>query len=227
MFLFISLSAKQKDVTKYEWYRFQGQRQARFYNHHRTYDLDLEKGEVFGVRAARGFIGLVPQDALDVEFKLSFEEFEKLVKRCKGFAGKVDGKKVQKGLRGKDGRTPNKTASASPAPPTSSSPKPSATEDPQLTKFIQSLPWRGAKTAMHVHAEEVFGREIYHFYDVSTMLNSYRRKHSLTKPEMGSFAIELERLVEKAAQGDIDAEVGMTKYQGKMIPVLSCMIIKD
>lgn len=224
MLVFLSLSAKNKDVTKYEWYRFEGQRQARFYNHHRVYDLDLEKGEVYGVRAARGFIGLVPQDALDVEFKLSFEEFEKLVKRSKGFGGKVDNKKVQKGLRGKDGRTPTTTRPTSPPP---ASNKPSVEEDRQLTKFIQSLPLNGANTAMHIHAEKVFGREIYHFYDVSSMLNSYRRKHKLTKPDMGDFAIELEKLVESASDGDIDAEVGMTKFKGAILPVLSCMFVEE
>ncbi len=225
MLVFISLSAKPKNPANYEWYKFEGQRQARYYNHHKTFDLDIEKGEVFGVRVGRGFIGLVPQDALDIEFKLRFEEFEKLVKRCKGFGGKVDGVAVQKGLRGKDGRTPSRKGSP-PSVPTSSS-KPDVVEDQQLTQLIQSLPWRGAKTSMHVHAERVFGREIYHFYDVTTMLNAYRTKHKLSKPDMGLFVKDLEKLVEKTSQGEVDAEVGMTKFQGKMIPVLSCLIVEE
>lgn len=224
MFVFISLSAKIKDVTKYDWYRFTGQRQARFYNHHKTYDLDLANKEVYGVRIARGFVGLVPQDALDVEFKLSFDEFEKLVKRSVGFGGKIDGKKVQKGLRGSDGRTPISAAPAASAPTGRTT---TVKEDPHLTGLIQSLPWRGAKTAMHVHAESVFGKETYHFYDVTHMLESYRKKFKLRSPEVGQFARDLEKFVEKQSQGDIDAEVGMSKFQGRMIPVLSCLIVEE
>lgn len=233
MKLFISTSAtrKKKDVTKYEWYTFKGKRSVKLFNHHKVYDLELESGESFGVRATKNYIGLIPEDELTLEFKLTPKEFESIVKRCTSFKGKrIDRKVVTSGTRGGlDGSKPSGAPDQSAKPPKQRPVKqPNFPEDAKLTKLIRDLDiCVGIKRAQYILANRAFGNEIIYYYDVSDALGSYQRKKKLKPNDVGMFYKDLEKLVETKTRNKVDAEVGKVKYGDQMITVLSCLTVVD
>lgn len=233
MKIFISLSAKDKDVSKYEWYRFTGTRMVKLYNNHKSFDCEIEKDDVFGVRPARGFIGMIHESDLSVEFRLTDKEFAAIMKRSRGYRGKVNKQTVKVGTRGEDAKAiikPPKTTGGSVPTAASMQGQVSAglRENKMLTTAINDCGFNlGIKKAKFLRGERAFGREVYYYYDVTNALNSYRRAKKFPLGERGAFDEELAKHVEDYTQGDVDAEVGMINYMGKMTPVLACLVLED
>lgn len=92
----IAIAAAKKDPTKYKWYSLK-RGSAHFDTAHKEYDLDLRKGDPFGIKFYRGSYFLIDKDDLTIQFKLSVEEGKKLLQRSQGWSGKVGGKTVQAG----------------------------------------------------------------------------------------------------------------------------------
>lgn len=86
-------SPKKRDPQKYKWYQL-AKGKAKFDSAHDEFELELRRGEKFGLKFYRGSYFLVDEDDLSVQFKLSAEEGKKLIESSKPFSGKVAGKKV-------------------------------------------------------------------------------------------------------------------------------------
>ena len=96
-FTTISVSAtKKRDPQKYKWYQLAKGR-AMFDSAHKDFELELNKGDKFGMKFYRGSYFLVDESDLTLQFKLSVEEGKKLIAASKSFSGKVAGKKVEGG----------------------------------------------------------------------------------------------------------------------------------
>ena len=219
--MFLSISVKKKrQVTDYDWYKFVGARTRKYHNHNTVYDLDLDNGEKFGIRAGRQYAYIVPDDMPEVEFKLDLKEAQLLLKSSKGFSGKIAGKRVTAGSKGME-----VTAQQSNAPPKPPAAKPvtnsnSKGEDANLTKSILSVDFVGIKRATHLTTQRTLLGEVYHYYDITPALNAYRRKHGLPLDKEGDFAAEIEEAVESSTK-DLDAEISSMRYKGELLKVMS------
>tara|TARA_B100000214_G_scaffold357534_2_gene317269 strand:+ start:74338 stop:75024 length:687 start_codon:yes stop_codon:yes gene_type:complete len=218
--MLISLSAKPVDVKSCAWYKFLGKRPAKFLQHHRSYDLILEAGHVFGVKPIRGGnFYLIDAEALDLKFKISQRELSALLKRSRTFTGKVDGKSVKDSLRGAPAGH-DKQNKLDPSKGTKTvevrvkdlkAPK----ENTGLTSRLSKVKYPGMNRIKFIKTQEMLPGEFYHFYDVSSTLRSYRRRNHLRVGEFGDWAEELEETVESSIRG-IDVEVGTTRLQGEV-----------
>lgn len=94
-------STKKRDPQKYKWYQL-AKGKAKFDSAHDEFELELRKGEKFGLKFYRGSYFLVDEDDLSVQFKLSADEGKKLISASKPFSGKVAGKKVEGGKPASD-----------------------------------------------------------------------------------------------------------------------------
>lgn len=92
----LSASSKKRDPQKYKWYQL-AKGKAKFDSAHKEFELELRKGEKFGLKFYRGSYFLVDEDDLTVQFKLSVEEGKKLIEASKPFSGKIAGKQVEGG----------------------------------------------------------------------------------------------------------------------------------
>lgn len=92
----LSATSKKRDPQKYKWYTL-AKGKAKFDSAHKTFELELNKGEKFGLKFYRGSYFLLDASDLYVQFKLSVEEGKKLIAASKPFSGKVGGKKVEGG----------------------------------------------------------------------------------------------------------------------------------
>lgn len=108
--MFISLSSTKAEL--YEWFTYYGRKKT-FEDHHKKYDLTLEPKDRFGIRKLGQKYKLVDASDTSTLFTFSDKEVKLLIKRSKGFGGKVDGKKAVKGRGGLDTpkrRTTSKTS---------------------------------------------------------------------------------------------------------------------
>lgn len=219
--MLISLSAKPVDVKACAWYKFLGKRTAKFLNHNKSYDLELESGHVFGLKPIRsGGFYLIDSLELGVKFKVTEKEAMNLIKRSRTFRGKVNGKSTKDSLRGapgghdKDNSLDKSKGAGSVKVEVSSLKHPR--ENVELTKKLQSLrKIPGMKKLEFIQAREVLPGEFYYFYDAISNLRSYRRRNGLRVGQFGSWAKDLERAVEKAIPG-IDVEVGTVRLNGEV-----------
>ena len=83
-------------VQSFDWFKFKGPRTKSYENHNKNYDLDLEKGMVFGIRKMRTAYKLVLASDLDISFKLSEKEIGWLQQNSTSFAGKIKGVRIAK-----------------------------------------------------------------------------------------------------------------------------------
>lgn len=125
---FALASAKKKDPTKYAWYQIT-RGKVKLDNHHKTFEVELSKGEKFGLKRYRNDFFLIDEDDLTIQFKLSAEEAKEVVRRSKGFSGKIDGKDVNPGVFEFDGQPPKGHKKPGPKPKNSSNPKKPQSKD--------------------------------------------------------------------------------------------------
>lgn len=94
----VSQSAKaiKRDPTKYKWYQM-AKGKAKFESANDEFELELKRGEKFGLKMYRGSYFLLDESDLTIQFKLSKPEGESLKEASKPFAGKIAGKKVEGG----------------------------------------------------------------------------------------------------------------------------------
>lgn len=218
MLLVLAASIKVKD---YAWYTFKGKRRARFLDHHPRVDLELEEGEVFGLKPYRNGQGyyLVDGDELKTRFKLKPNEAGNLVKRAKTFSGKVNNVSVKDSLRGPVAGhdTHNKLDKSKGT--TKVEVEVSSLRNPRenydLTKKLQSVRYGGMKKIEFIQAREMLPGEVYYYYDAASTLRSYRRVKRLRANEYGKWAKDVEREVERQLRG-IDVEVGSVKMKGEL-----------
>jgi len=89
-------AAAAKDPTKYLWFKLD-KAKAKFNMHHKSHDLELERGGKFGLKQFKDKYFLLPGADLTMQFTLSEAEAKKLVKSSTQFRGQVAKKKVTSG----------------------------------------------------------------------------------------------------------------------------------
>jgi hypothetical protein len=214
-----SLSQRKTGILSYAWYQFEGKRNAKFLNHNKRYDLEIEPKEKFGVKPMRGGkYELIESSAPRIKFVLTQKEVFNLIKRCKTFAGKIQGRSVKNSLRGLPGGkdtdnklNPSKGVTSVTVPVQNMH---TPREDPELTKKLQAVKYPGMKKVTFIKAQEMLPGEVYYYYDAVSTLRSYRRRNRIPRGETGGWAKELERTVEKQIR-NIDAEVGTATIAGQ------------
>ena len=221
--MLVSLSAKAK-ATDFQWYTFEGTRRVLIENANRYYDLEITKGEHFGLKLGRTHFWLaqVEEESGDViKFKLEPKDARRIVDKSKGFSGKIGKTKVEPGHYGKERKASGKPLSTIPK---SSAPLPGGVpkESRTLTKAVNKIKFPGAAKIKHVMTQRAIEGEIYHYYDISDTLPGYRRKHKLTIKETGNWAKEIEAAAEKSIK-NIDAEIGTVRWKGKLIRVMAIL----
>jgi hypothetical protein len=97
--MLVSISAAK--VELYEWFTYYGRKKS-FENHHSKYDLNLEPKDKFGIRKVGSNFKLIDSADVSVLFTLTEKEASFLIKKSKGFGGKVNGTNVKKGAGGLD-----------------------------------------------------------------------------------------------------------------------------
>lgn len=218
MLILLAASIKIQD---YAWYRFGGKRRARFLDHHPRYDLELESGEVFGLKPSRrgDYYFLVDASNTKIRYKVSPREANLLIKRSKSFRGKVDGISVKGGLRGpragqdkKDKLNVNRGTRTIDIDIKSLK---HPDENADITRKLMSVKTGGIKNITFLQAREILPGEFYYFYDAASTLRSYRRVKRLKVGQYGNWAKDLEKAIESQIRG-IDVEVGTVKMNGEL-----------
>lgn len=97
--MLISLSAAA--VDKYEWYKYEGKKR-KLANAHKKYDLELEPGDVVGLRKHGADFRLIDKSEPSVVFTVNPKQAATIVKSATGYKGKVAGVRVQAGIGGLD-----------------------------------------------------------------------------------------------------------------------------
>ncbi len=214
--MLISLSAKQK-VTDYLWYKFGGIRTVRFDNAHKSYDLEIDAKDKFGIKFGKKNFYLVHADDTDILFKLKPADARKIISKSIGFSGKIGKVKVSPGLHGKDNPGGiDKTKAPIHSTPIQQS---NAGEDKDLTKTFQKIRFPGLKKIEYILTQRPVPGEVYQYYDVTASLLAYRRKNRIPVTEKGAWAYDLEAIVEKTING-IDVEIGYVKHKGETKQVM-------
>lgn len=221
--MLIMLSAAKPKISGYGWYKFGGIRTVKLLEHNRSFELELEKGEVFGVRLGKKYFYLVEKSAPKVEFRLTPKEARAIINKSKGWSGKVVGVKVKAGVYGKDSGKPDNKGGA-PTPPINVSQESGLREDKALTSALKKVKFPGVKGLTFIKIIKVVDSEIYHFYDATSTLKAYRRKHGISIKEKGNWAIDIEEAIESQIP-KVDAELSTVRFKGKLINTLS--IIKE
>tara|TARA_Y100001963_G_scaffold127143_1_gene180308 strand:- start:3964 stop:4608 length:645 start_codon:yes stop_codon:yes gene_type:complete len=207
------------DIQKFRWYKFDGIRTVRFERAHKQYDLEIEKGDVFGIRVARNKIQLLHSDETSITFKVDAKEIKRVIDKSNGFKGKVDGERVLPGTQGKDMRAQSKPKGKAPKHTTPLD-MPELREQKQLSVNIRKVKFPGIKSAKWLTAQlDIDGETPIHYYDVKSTLLNYRRKMSLPVGKYGDWADELAATVENAIPG-VYCEAGTVRYQGNLVHVL-------
>lgn len=218
--MLVSLSAKAK-VTDFEWYTFQGTRRVLIENANRYYDLEITKGEHFGLKLGRTHFWLaqVEEESGEViKFKLEPKDARRIVEKSNGYGGKIGRIKVEPGNYGQERKASGKPSGST---PTNATPLPGSVprEKKELTAAVKKIKFPGMSKTKHVLTQRAIEGEIYHYYDISDTLPAYRRKHRLTVRETGNWAKDIETAAEKQIK-KIDAEIGTVRWKGKLIRVM-------
>lgn len=90
-----------KDVSKYQWVEYQGPKLI-LETDHPEFDFELTRGAKLGIRKYRGNFYVVAKDDLDFRFKSSEKDVKKILKKSRGWSGKVKGVRVSAGEGGLD-----------------------------------------------------------------------------------------------------------------------------
>jgi hypothetical protein len=182
-FFELSTSAVKRTPKDYEWYRFFGARPVLIDDGHRSYDITIESHDLFGVRSGREKIYIVHADDPTIEFTVSKVRLTNLLKKCKGYDGKVGRYKVSAGEYG----ALNKPKNTLITKPSVEQPKPATTipvniptmskfEDKALTRKLKSLSIDNINTLKFIMPYSVMSGEDYHIYDVGQMLATFAAK---------------------------------------------------
>lgn len=89
--MFISISATS--LNGYEWYKYEGARASHFKSHHSKHDLELSKGDRFGLKKYGTSYKLIDLSEVKVKFTLTEKEVKRLLKKS------VGARAIYKGLR--------------------------------------------------------------------------------------------------------------------------------
>ena len=155
--MLVSLSAKAK-VSDFQWYTFEGTRKVLIENANRHYDLEITKGEHFGLKLGRTHFWLaqVEEESGDViKFKLEPKKARLIVEKSKGFSGKIGKTKVQPGTFGKERKASGKPLGTT---PTSAAPLPGGVprENKVITKAVNKIKFPGAAKITHVMTQRAY-----------------------------------------------------------------------
>jgi len=101
---FILAAGEKRDPRKYRWLEYVGRRAVLdvMGSDKQEYDIELSKGEKFGVKKFRGSVFILDSTNLAVQFKLTPEDAKRLIGNAKGYSGKVGRYKVLPFDGGKD-----------------------------------------------------------------------------------------------------------------------------
>jgi hypothetical protein len=208
------------EVKNFRWYKFDGVRTVKFASAHKSYDLEIEKGEVFGIRLDKKKVHVLHRDDPSILFKVDPKLIKKVIEKSNGFRGNIDGVKVEAGRQGKDMRAQSKPVGSAPKHSTPIQDANPMVEDKALTRKVKSVKFPGLRSAEWVLTQpDVDGETPAHYYNVDRTLVNYRRKNSLKVNEYGDWADELAATVENAIAGTY-CEAGSVKHEGKLIQIL-------
>jgi hypothetical protein len=208
-------------TPSYAWYSYVLKRKLSYGNAHKEYVLELNEGDIFGVRKAGRVFYLIVKDYTDIVFKLTTEEAEDLIKKCKGWSGKIDKKIVSAGIGGKDLRVrPSVAETKIKAPRTSGN----SGENKELTATLKKLRIKGIADIKFLHKESFLPNEITYYYDITSLYNAYAiSKRFDSKPKTWGDAIE--EMIEKLIS-NLDVECGTVNYLGKPTKLMSVLVLE-
>lgn len=89
--------ATKRDPRKYKWMTYKG-RTANFNvtgSDRHSYKLTLEKGERFGIKHLKGYIYLIDESDLSVQFRLEEKDAKRLIDNSAGYEGKISRYRVE------------------------------------------------------------------------------------------------------------------------------------
>lgn len=209
-----STSSAKPNVKEYEWFTYMGKRVFKILDGHRSYDLEMPTGKRYGLKKARKNIYLLCEDDTTIVFKLSEVGAQRLIKASKGYTGKIGRTNVVggRGMLDKPESKPVTTQTAEPVKQT----RAKGRENKKLTRDLQALKIPGIEGIKFIMSQEMLPGEVYHFYDVETMVIEYQRKHRLKPHQFGNWASDLERDVE-AKDSTVDVQLATMKTPNNTI----------
>lgn len=201
MIITIPFVALSTDIKTFGWYEYTGRRKLTFENCHPEYDLEITKGEKFGVKATKSRYYVVSEDDPSIVFKLDKDQFAILIEKTIGWSGKVGNVKVN------------------PAPaPTNEKTNPKRSgirEDKKLTERLIKTNLAGIQGIKFLFAQEMLPGEMYHYYDAESVLRAYQESKGLNRLAYGQWDKECESKVERK-DPSLDVEFGSAKIDGKL-----------
>lgn len=224
--LMLSLSASKKTEADYKWYKYTGKKPLMFKNVHRTYDLDFDQNDRFGVLATKSKVVVVHESDVSIQFKFEPKVLKRLLDASKPYKGKVNGKPVLPGPEQLDTLVKVSKPDAQPkaAAPTGTSPfKSQIREDKLVTSKLQKIKVPGMNKIKFLFAQEMLPGEVYYYYDAEPVLRQYQDKKGLQPLAYGKWEDDSERAVEKLDR-TVDVEFGSARIDGKLYHLMSVIL---
>lgn len=101
---FISVAAAKRDPRKYRWLQYDG-RKAKFHvvgSDKHEYELEISKGEKFGVKKFRGHIYILEESDLSLQLRLDPKDAKRIINNSIAYDGKISRYRVLPYDGGKD-----------------------------------------------------------------------------------------------------------------------------
>lgn len=212
-------AATKRTPKDYEWYKFGGKRSVKIPDGHKSYSMEIEPNECFGIRKRGKLIYLVDQNDYDIEFKLTSVQASSLLKRSKGWSGKVGRYTVSAGSFAAQDKPANTLTDKEPPKPSprvtvNSSRKPNV-DDPKIRAVMKSTKIPGIERAALLFSEEVLPGEWYYYYDLTLCLEKYKDSKGKLKPR---WEVAVQNIFDTKTR--LEAHCSMTNYKGANIPLL-------
>jgi len=209
----------------YAWYRFKGKVKKVYKEHHRSLECELTPNEVFGIKRIGKKFKLVDSSDLSALFTLNPKEAENLLKRSKGYGGKINGVKAPKGAPypPKKSSTPkgNSLTITEATPPK----EPITNKDGAnaLRKLIK-IKYAGLSRSKLLTVTD-FDSEKRFMIDVTPALRAYMRTNKQPLSEAYNiWADELEEVIEKAIPKSIAEIEAIKGSKGNWVYTLTLVL---
>jgi len=108
---FEALASEKRDPRKYRWLEYVGRKFVLDVvgSDRKEYELEITKGEKFGVKNFRGFTYILDESNLSVQFRLDITDARRIIANSKGYEGKISRYKVLPFIGGKDPKEKRKS----------------------------------------------------------------------------------------------------------------------
>lgn len=197
-FPFVALAT---DIKTFGWYEYVGRRKLVFEDAHPEYELEITKGEKFGVKTAKNKFYVVSEDDPSIVFKLNSDQYDILMEKVLPWSGKIGRVNVGAIAKQEDRKTSPKQAGIR--------------EDKKLTQRLVKTNIAGISGIKFLFAQEILPGEMYHYYDAESVLRAYQESKGLNRLAYGQWDKECESKLERK-DPSLDVEFGSAKIDGKL-----------